>query len=294
MRKWYNNISISEGRKRLGLKYIIGLKEEIEELVKVYTMFEFQIYESISMLFENLNNSTEMLRESLLIAATDEMIAIGNKLGVVTIAYAKSEFPNQTYRGVDMIVEGFEEVDADFLEKMYQRYHRIPWTILETERCVVRELSLGDLDALFELYADDGMDTYTEPLYPYEEEKEFQRAYVENMYRYYGYGMWLVFEKESGKLIGRAGLEHREYNDVVELELGYLIGKKYQGKGYATEVCNAILDYAKENAGFERINTVIQDGNDVSIALSKKLGFEQKESYEMDGKIMHRFMKNFT
>ena len=294
LRKWYNNISISEGRKRLGLKYIIGLKEEIEELVKVYTMFEFQIYESISMLFENLNNSTEMLRESLLIAATDEMIAIGNKLGVVTIAYAKSEFPNQTYRGVDMIVEGFEEVDADFLEKMYQRYHRIPWTILETERCVVRELSLGDLDALFELYADDGMDTYTEPLYPYEEEKEFQRAYVENMYRYYGYGMWLVFEKESGKLIGRAGLEHREYNDVVELELGYLIGKKYQGKGYATEVCNAILDYAKENAGFERINTVIQDGNDVSIALSKKLGFEQKESYEMDGKIMHRFMKNFT
>ncbi|MBQ6843555.1 MAG: GNAT family N-acetyltransferase [Agathobacter sp.] len=278
----------------MGLKYIIGLKEEIEELVKVYTMFEFQIYESISMLFENLNNSTEMLRESLLIAATDEMIAIGNKLGVVTIAYAKSEFPNQTYRGVDMIVEGFEEVDADFLEKMYQRYHRIPWTILETERCVVRELSLGDLDALFELYADDGMDTYTEPLYPYEEEKEFQRAYVENMYRYYGYGMWLVFEKESGKLIGRAGLEHREYNDVVELELGYLIGKKYQGKGYATEVCNAILDYAKENAGFERINTVIQDGNDVSIALSKKLGFEQKESYEMDGKIMHRFMKNFT
>lgn len=294
LRKWYNNISISEGRKRLGLKYIIGLKEEIADLVKAYTMFEFQIYESISMLFENLNNSTEMLRESLLIAATDEMIAIGNKLGVATIAYAKSEFPNQTYRGVDMIVEGFEEVDADFLEKMYQRYHRIPWTILETERCVVRELSLDDLDALFELYADDGMDAYTEPLYPYEEEKEFQRAYVENMYRYYGYGMWLVFEKESEKLIGRAGLEHREYNDVVELELGYLIGKKYQGKGYATEVCSAILDYAKENAGFERINTVIQDGNDVSIALSKKLGFEQKESYEMDGKIMHRFMKNFT
>ena len=184
--------------------------------------------------------------------------------------------------------------DADFLEKMYQRHHRIPWTILETDRCVVRELSLEDLDGLFELYADDGMDAYTEPLYPYEEEKEFQRAYIENMYRYFGYGMWLVYEKETGELIGRAGLEHREYNDVVELELGYLIGKKYQGKGYATEVCKAIIDYGKENAGFERINTVIQDGNDVSIALSKKLGFEQKESYQIDGKIMHRFIKEFT
>ncbi len=276
------------------LKYIIGLECEIADLVQVYGMFEFKIYENSSALLESLKCSSEIIEEALLIAATDEMIAIGKELDVATIAYAKSEFPNQSYRGVDMIVEGFEEVDADFLEKMYQRHYRIPWTILETERCVVRELSLEDLDGLFELYADDGMDAYTEPLYPYEEEKEFQRAYIENMYRYFGYGMWLVFEKETGELIGRAGLEHREYNDVVELELGYLIGRKYQGKGYATEVCTAILDYAKENAGFERINTVIQDGNDVSIALSKKLGFEQKESYEMDGKIMHRFIKEFA
>ena len=46
------------------------------------------------------------------------------------------------------------ELGPGFLEKVYQRYHRIPWTILETERCVVRELSLDDLDALFELYGD--------------------------------------------------------------------------------------------------------------------------------------------
>lgn len=39
------------------------------------------------------------------------------------------------------------------------------------------------------------------------------------MYGYYGYGMWLVFDKASGELIGRAGLEHREFPDAVELEL---------------------------------------------------------------------------
>ena len=278
----------------MDLKYIIGLKCEIAELVEQYEMFLFRVYENAKALCEELTIHPEIQEEGLLIAATDEMITLGKELNVATIAYAKQEFSNQSYSGVDMIVEGFEEVDADFLEKMYQRYHRIPWTILETDRCVVRELSLGDLDNLFELYAGDGIDAYTEPLYPYEEEKEFQRAYIENMYRYFGYGMWLVFEKESGELIGRAGLEHREYNEVVELELGYLIGKKYQGKGYATEVCKAIIEYAKENAGFERINTLIQDENKVSIALSKKLGFEQKESYEMDGKIMHRFIREFT
>jgi RimJ/RimL family protein N-acetyltransferase len=284
-------MSILKGEKSLQLKYIIGLEKEIADIVKKYTIFLIKVYENTDVLSKELEINLDMRKNALLIAATDELIAIGKELGVATIAYAKSEFPNQTYRGVDMIVEGFEEVDADFLEKMYQRHHRIPWTILETERCVVRELSLDDLDGLFELYADDGMDAYTEPLYPYEEEKEFQRAYIENMYRYFGYGMWLVFEKETDKLIGRAGLEHREYNEVTELELGYLIGRKYQGKGYATEVCKAILAYARENTGFERINTLIQDENEVSIALSKKLGFEQKESYEVDGKIMHRFIK---
>ena len=276
----------------MNLKYIIGLEHEIADLEKMYECLLFKIYENTDTLIKEAELYAEQKRESLLIACTDEIISLGKELGIATMTYANPAFPNQTYAGVDMVVEGFEEVDADFLEKVYQRYHRIPWTILETERCVVKELSLEDLDGLFELYADDGMDAYTEPLYPYEEEKEFQRAYIENMYRYFGYGMWLVFEKATNQLIGRAGLEHREYNDVVELELGYLIGRKYQGRGYAAEVCKAILAYAKDHAGFERINTLIQDGNDASIALSRKLGFEQKESYETNGKIMHRFIKN--
>jgi len=229
----------------------------------------------------------------LLIAATDSTIALGKELGIATMAYANPKIPNQTYSGVDMLVEGFEEVDVDFLEKVYQRHHRIPWTILETERCVVKELSLDDLDSLFELYGDGEIDKYTDPLYPYEEEKEFQRAYIESMYRYFGYGMWLVFSKETGELIGRAGLEHREYHEEIELELGYIIGTKYQGQGLATEICKAILEYAKANTGFERINTLIEDGNVISERLTKNLGFAHEEDFELDGKIMHRYILNF-
>ena len=66
------------------------------------------------------------------------------------------------------------------------------------------------LDALFELYAGKGMTDYMEPLYPYEEEREYQQAYIEQMYRFYGYGMWIVCDRNTGELIGRAGVEHRE------------------------------------------------------------------------------------
>ncbi|MBO5096817.1 MAG: GNAT family N-acetyltransferase [Agathobacter sp.] len=203
------------------------------------------------------------------------------------------EIPNQTYSGVDMIVEGFEEVDAKFLEKVWQRYHHLPWEIAKTPRCMIRELSLDDLDALFELYGDEEITKYTEGLYPYEEEKEFQRAYIHNMYRFYGYGMWLVFSKETGELIGRAGLEHREYNGEPELELGYVIGTRFQRQEYAKEVCQRILGIAREITDFPRINCLIEEENKASIGLAEKLGFVWEETMDLQGKTMKRYIYSF-
>lgn len=276
------------------LEKIVCLKEECDRILEPYKR-DFDIIEMYTeQELEERLKEEDVKSKILLIAATDETIAIGKKYDVATMAYANPELGNQTYAGVEMLVEGFEEVDADFLEKVYQRWHHMPWTILETERCIVRELTLDDMNGLFALYADEGMDAYTEPLYPYEEEMEYQRAYINHMYRYFGYGMWLVFLKENGKLIGRAGLEHREIQEQTELELGYLIGKSYQGKGYATEVCKAIIDYAKENTEFERINCIVEEGNTISMHLAVKLGFEERETYDFDGKIMHRFVRELS
>lgn len=68
-------------------------------------------------------------------------------MDVPAIAYQKPE--TDTFLHADMVVEGFEEVDMTFLQRVYERHFNIPWTILETERCIVRELELSDLDALF-------------------------------------------------------------------------------------------------------------------------------------------------
>ena len=274
------------------LKQVIALKNELNNQLEKYSSdLVVSIYESADELKKAIDKEKQV---SLLIAATDSTIALGKELGIATMAYLNPDIPNQSYSGVDMLVEGFDEVDVDFFEKVWQRHHRIPWTILETERCVVRELTLDDLDALFELYGDGEIDKYTDPLYPYEEEKEFQRAYIENMYRYFGYGLWLVFSKETGRLIGRAGLEHREYHEEIELELGYIIGTQEQGQGVATEVCEAILEYAKENTGFERINALIEDKNTVSKKLAKKLGFVHAEDFEVDGKIMQWYIRSLA
>lgn len=233
----------------------------------------YPFYEVTPELLENASP-----KECLVIAAKDETIRLANRLKLPVMGYVNPKIPGQSYVGVEMLVEGFEEVEDLFILRVFQRHHNLPWTICETKRCIVRELTLSDLPALFELYEAPGVTDYTEGLYAYEEEYEYQKAYIRHMYGYYGYGMWLVFHKETGRLIGRAGLEHREIEGEVHLEMGYVIHPMYQRQGYATEVCESIVEYAWENTSFSEICCLIEPGNVASIALIEKLGGKLAEN----------------
>lgn len=76
------------------------------------------------------------------------------------------------------------------------------------------------------------------------------------------YGLWLVFEKKSGELIGRAGIENREIDGVTCCEIGYLIRRDMQHKGYAYEACQAILEYASDELGIQEMFAVIDKTNE--------------------------------
>jgi RimJ/RimL family protein N-acetyltransferase len=150
------------------------------------------------------------------------------------------------------------------------------------------------MDALFALYEQPGVTDYMEGLYEREEEERYERAYIENMYRYYGYGMWLVCKKETGEIIGRAGLEHRDYHGTAELEMGYMIAPSEQRKGYAAEVCRALMEYARENLDFSRINCLIRADNSVSKHLAERLGFTFFEKIDINGTEMDRYTYCFS
>lgn len=239
---------------------------------------------------EKIRRLTQYPTENSMVLSGDEKLLSGIKeSGMARIGFSNS---GKTIFGVDMMVEGLDEVDERFLTRIYRRKHHLPWMILETERCTVREITLEDLDALFELYAAPEMTAYMEPLYEYAKEKEYQRAYIAHMYGFYGYGMWLVQQKDSGKIIGRAGLENREELGG-EIELGYAIGVPYQKQGYATEVCGAILRYAKEELGCGRVNCLIETGNTISLHLAEKLGFTFQGSLIIDQKEMKQYVYAF-
>ena len=199
----------------------------------------------------------ETVTDCIWIVSSRQQKKIADSLGIASIGEPQC--------GTCYAVESLAELDIEYLERVRRRYNHIPWDIGETERCLIRELSLSDLPALYELYDKPGMTDYVEPLYDYETELEYQKAYIENMYGFYEYGMWLVFSKETGKLIGRAGLEHNE--------MGYMIAPELWNRGYATEVCRFIIDYARENTDFEELYCRIDERNVASVRLAKKLGF---------------------
>lgn len=101
------------------------------------------------------------------------------------------------------------------------------------------------------------MTDYVEPLYPYEKEREYQESYIRYMYGFYGYGMWIVCDRESGKLIGRAGVEHREELGD-ELEFGYAIGVDYQKKAMPRRSVRRFSLMRGTNWGIKRVNCLIE------------------------------------
>jgi RimJ/RimL family protein N-acetyltransferase len=111
------------------------------------------------------------------------------------------------------------------------------------------------------------------------------------MYRFYGYGMWIVCHRETGKLIGRVGVEHREELDG-ELELGYAIGTEYQRQGYATEVCTAILSYVRRELEFDQVCCLIHEENLISRHFAEKLGFREQKTMILQNRKMIKYVLN--
>ena len=175
---------------------------------------------------------------------------------------------------VPYIIDDLAEISAGYMRLIYSRYTGKPYTVAVTERLVIREMCLEDLDAMYAVYDSLSECSYIEPLYERSREEEFTRNYIRDMYGFYQYGLWLVFEKTSGELVGRTGIENRMIDEELCRELGYLIDKRKQGRGYAYEASLAVLDYARRELGLDEMYICTHINNKPSIGLAKKLGFE--------------------
>lgn len=228
-------------------------------------------------------------QETLYITDSESVYRALRQMGHYVLPYRHDENGDADFAGALYVIEQIEEIGYETIDMAYCRLADLPWEILTTERCIVRETIIEDVDSFYQIYAEPEITKYMEALYDNrDEEIAYIKDYREIVYGYYGYGMWTILTKE-GTVIGRAGISWRE--GFGQPELGFVIGVAWQRQGYAFEVCSAILDYAHNELGFTQIQALVVKGNDKSERLCKKLGFQYVQDIILANDIYKQMMK---
>ena len=224
-----------------------------------------------------------LIEETIYITDKEEICKGLTQEGAAVLAWLHKENKKENLGSTPYAIENIEELDLYYIERIYQRFQNLPWTITETKRCIIREMTEEDLDAVYEVYAAPSITKYMEGLYEdREKELEYTRSYIQHAYTFWGYGTWVIVRKEDKKIIGRVGFNLRD--GYEEVELGFVIMEEEQQKGYAFECCEAVMKIGREEYEFEAVQALVKEGNTASINLCQKLGFRfiEKVWYEKE------------
>ena len=191
--------------------------------------------------------------------------------------------------GVDCVLLGWEALNVSEIMDSYLEVTHSTRVILETDRLIVRESTVDDVDEFYRIYSTPETTLYTEPLFDDpKDEKAYMEKYIREIYGFYGIGIWTLVLKETNEVIGRAGITVKDGYDAPEI--GYVLGKEYRGKGYASEACKGIIDYISYNYSFEKIQALSIKENLASSKLLIGLGFK----YECDVKENSKVYQKYT
>ncbi len=89
-------------------------------------------------------------------------------------------------------------------------------------------------------------------------------------WRLHGYGLFAVVERSSGLTVGLVGPWFPK--GWPEPELSWHLMEPGEGKGYASEAAQCVLDWLFADAGWDSIVSYVPEENDASIALARRVG----------------------
>lgn len=141
-----------------------------------------------------------------------------------------------------------------------------------TERLVLRPYEDDDLDQLHAvLYSDvDAMRLLGGPRDLAGTRFALERSMTQQDIT--GFSFWPVIERESGLLVGEAGLFPLS-PEGPDVALGYAFGARWWGRGYATEASRAVIGEAFGPLGLDRLVAITREANLGSRHVLEKLGF---------------------
>jgi RimJ/RimL family protein N-acetyltransferase len=150
---------------------------------------------------------------------------------------------------------------------------------LATERLTLRMLHESDYEEYYELHKDPEVTRYTVRAQLNRMDAWRHLAMVVGHWHLRGFGMWGVFEKETGRLAGRVGFYQPD--GWPDFELGWTFGRAFWGKGYATEAARRCVEFAFEEMGRDHLISLIDPANVASIRVAERIGETLQDEVEI-------------
>lgn len=147
---------------------------------------------------------------------------------------------------------------------------------LETERLILREMTLDDKEDIFKNFSDEKVTKYffMKPFTTAEEsQKIIKRA--KDLFEKENGIQWGIVLKDGNTLIGTCGYE-TWIKENFRGELGYDLRQSYWGKGIMSEALRAVIQYGFETLELNRIEVTTRSDNKRSINMLYRLGFKKE------------------
>lgn len=148
--------------------------------------------------------------------------------------------------------------------------------VVESAQLIVRPVEEGDLPALLEVNGDDEATRFL----PYASWRSLAdgRAWFERMSMLGARGesiQYVVTDRASALAIGTCLLFRYEASSA-RAELGYVLGRKYWGRGLMREALVALINCAFGDYGLRRLEAEVDPLNQASRRLLEGLGFTRE------------------
>ena len=145
--------------------------------------------------------------------------------------------------------------------------------MLETERLILRSPRRADVPKLYEFLGDPVAMVHT---HRDRTLRECQRRILVHEWRrrHDGCAPWVVERREDGRIIGWGGLYEDPFDPGWGVEIGYYFRPDVWGRGYASELVVAALDFADHQLELPEVWAMAHPDNVGSRRVLEKAAFE--------------------
>jgi len=147
---------------------------------------------------------------------------------------------------------------------------------LETERLILRPLTMDDLDAVFKWTGDPRVNKYM--IYPLYKNKEEGIEWLKSLYQDDDKKDFGFVLKETGELIGSGGIYYHPERGLWSI--GYNLAYDYWNRGFTTEAMEKIIEWGRQELGVKEVAATFAVENVGSRRVMEKLGMTFLEDHD--------------